>query len=324
MKNFTTILGASIGYIKQLLPGMVSDNVKRQIDEVLYDAVVEEVNKIPKPKDGVKGDKGDKGNIGPKGDKGKDGINGLNGKDGKDGIDGKEGKQGKVGPQGPEGSKGDRGPEGKQGPKGSRGEKGQSGDDGSIINSWRGDFIPGTQYLRGDLVHSDGTTWLAMQDTLQRPPGDGVVWDIFAAKGKRGLRGTGGGGGDASAAGNLEIQFTAEVAIDRLKLVAVNQNTGKVVLADNTDIDSQNSVVGLSLNSASANGSVTVLNQGTITDSSFTFDASGNLILFLGTSGDITQTAPSAPTNAYLLRVGHVVSPSEILIDIKQPIALFV
>jgi len=156
--------------------------------------------------------KGDTGPIGPQGERGEQGPQG---------IIGPIGPRGEIGPQGIQGDRGEIGAKGDTGPIGPRGERGEigmqgppgpKGDPGIV---WKGSFAAGSQYEPGDAVALDGSSWIARHATTARPTPGAVDWDLLARKGEigaPGARGVGGGGGGVSAASELSVVPTGNLA----------------------------------------------------------------------------------------------------------------
>ena len=134
-----------------------------------------------------------RGPEGPEGPMGPQGLQGEQGETGPQGPQGEQGLQGEVGPQGPEGEQGDIGPQGPEGPAGPQGETGPEGppgadgidgQDGEPGLVWQGEWSSSTQYLEGDAVHHDGSSWIAIANNLNSEPLDDATpnpdWDILA------------------------------------------------------------------------------------------------------------------------------------------------
>lgn len=75
------------------------------------------------------------------------------------------------------------------------GPKGDPGEDGSLLNSWRGEWDPDVTYLPGDLVSFEGSVWIYTGDlsvpgvysafpTAAPPPDD--PWELFVERGAQG------------------------------------------------------------------------------------------------------------------------------------------
>jgi len=93
---------------------------------------------------------------------------------------------------------------------------------------------------------------------------------------------------------------------------------GKLYYASCTNLDDIDRIVGLSLNAAEAGGVVRVLVLGTCKDPSFNFDVTKPL--FLGVNGRLVQYVPDVAL--FVQRLGRVVGPQEILIDLDESIVL--
>jgi len=87
-----------------------------------------------------------------------------------------------------QGAQGETGPTGAQGPQGVRGL------------SWRGDWAGGVQYVADDAVAHDGSSWVALQASLDSAPAAGADWSLLAA-GATGETGETGATGPAGPAG---------------------------------------------------------------------------------------------------------------------------
>ncbi|WP_307968475.1 hypothetical protein [Sinorhizobium medicae] len=75
---------------------------------------------------------------------------------------------------------GPRGLRGETGPPGPRGEKGERGEKGTFEPP--SEWIDGSVFHSGQLVHCEGSTFCARRDTARRPPHDD--WSPVALKGK--------------------------------------------------------------------------------------------------------------------------------------------
>lgn len=56
----------------------------------------------------------------------------------------------------------------------------------NLADAFRGEFKPGETYQRGQLVISDGNTWLAVSDTTEAPSNESDAWRLFALAGRAG------------------------------------------------------------------------------------------------------------------------------------------
>ena len=82
------------------------------------------------------------------------------------------------------GNKGDKGDTGATGPQGEAGT--------SIV--WRGAWSESTNYVALDVVTYGGSSWIAVEASLNRAPEEGVYWTILAEKGDTGADGADGVG----------------------------------------------------------------------------------------------------------------------------------
>lgn len=183
---------------------------------------------------GERGERGETGAAGEKGDKGDTGERGLTGEKGLDGI----GLVGPVGPQGERGERGSDGRDGRDGERGlkgdtgERGERGADGLDGFSLTDFSAEFdgerrvtfklesadlrkshtfvVPwqlyrdvfkeGQPYERGDVVTWGGSTWVAKEDTTDKP-GLSPAWQLSCKRGSPGKAGPQGAIGPAGPRG---------------------------------------------------------------------------------------------------------------------------
>lgn len=143
---------------------------------------------------GAKGDRGLQGAAGAKGDRGLQGVPGDRGLQGLTGSKGDRGLQGPVGATGavgPAGAIGPAGAKGDRGLQGLAGAIGPAGENGSIINSFKGEWSGGIWYSLGDIVTLYGSTYIlsnfAGWTIGGNPPEYG--WSLLSAKGDAGDQG---------------------------------------------------------------------------------------------------------------------------------------
>lgn len=143
---------------------------------------------------------------GPQGDPGPQGEPGPAGADG---VDGAQGPQGETGPTGPQGDPGVQGP---PGPDGAQGPVGPTGADGRTF-SFRGAWDAGTAYARDEVVHYQGSAWIALDASTGAAPAAGSThWDELAlagapgAEGQQGPQGVEGPAGPTGATGATGAQ----------------------------------------------------------------------------------------------------------------------
>ena len=177
-------------------------------------------------RDGIDGKEGPPGKDGKDGSPGRDGIDGkdgINGKDGRDGIDGKDGAiglNGKDGINGIDGKDGRDGMPGRDGIAGNPGRDGKDGKDGIdfselnefyeddgrvLVRQWisasgeiKKEFRHVTaaplfrgiwqqrDYQRGDQVTHNGSQWIALADTGNKPGDPNSGWQLTVKRGRDG------------------------------------------------------------------------------------------------------------------------------------------
>lgn len=169
---------------------------------------------------GIAGPHGDGGANGRDGVDGKDGQAGRDGTNGTDGHDGKDGPAGRDGNDGRDGLPGVPGRDGAPGERGERGEKGLDGKDGKdgtldgasieqvdertfrvvradgsalgllkfAVPVYRGVYVAGQAYEKGDAVTYSGSLWIA-HDATKATPGIGVGWQLAVKRGDKGKDG---------------------------------------------------------------------------------------------------------------------------------------
>lgn len=188
---------------------------------------------------GEKGLDGVSGERGPEGPVGKDGAPGLNGAPGPVGPKGDDGALGERGPEGPEGLQGRDGRDGLPGVSGLPGEKGadglhgKDGADGlgfddfeelfdgertftrryvkgdrvkefvfkTAIELYRGVWVEGKAYERGDRTTWAGSEWHCNEDTTSKPGDGSKAWTLTVKKGRDGRDGKDGDRGLQGPAG---------------------------------------------------------------------------------------------------------------------------
>ena len=74
------------------------------------------------------------------------------------------------------------------GAKGEKGDKGDAGEPGPA-SRWRGAYDNATQYLVGDSVSYDGSSYIAIAETIGNLPTNSTFWDVTSAKGDTALDG---------------------------------------------------------------------------------------------------------------------------------------
>jgi hypothetical protein len=150
---------------------------------------------------GAQGPAGAPGPAGPKGDQG------LAGPEGPNGEPGAQGPAGEDGAVGPEGTAGPAGPAGAPGSPGLQGPAGAKGDPGDAGLTWRGAWNAQLNYLAGDMVAYEGSSWVAIPASAggttagYAPPDNLNEWNLVADKGGAGADGPQGPAGPEGPAG---------------------------------------------------------------------------------------------------------------------------
>lgn len=121
--------------------------------------------------------------------------------------------------------------------------------------------------------------------------------------------------GPAGPAGSSSVAKTAAQALSGHRLVSITA-ADEVDYADSSD-GSALRVLGMTTGSAEAGAQVGVLLSGEISEPSW--DWSLDVPIYLGAEGRLTQVQP---TTGYLLQVGLPLSATNVLLDVRMPIAL--
>lgn len=147
---------------------------------------------------------------------GKDGQHGESGEAGRNGADGRDGAQGPAGAQGPQGAPGEIGPIGPAGLNGKDGADGLGWDDLVVeqidertavvkcqrglqvkevgrmtfpVEIYRGVYLDGKTYERGDGVTWAGSEWHCNEATSTRPGDGSKAWTLKVKRGRDGKDG---------------------------------------------------------------------------------------------------------------------------------------
>ena len=135
--------------------------------------------------------------------------------------------------------------------------------------------------------------------------------------GPQGIQGVEGPIGPPGDDATFVIEGTSGQVISGAKLLTVDPQTGSLVYADSSSED-DSQVIGISLDAAADNTTVRVLTFGELEDPSFsTFPIGSDL--YLGSNGEITSDAVGS---GFHVRIGKVIGPSKIFLDIDEKIEL--
>lgn len=116
--------------------------------------------------------------------------------------------------------------------------------------------------------------------------------------------------------GNIFIA-TAGQTISSLKVVYIDPLTSKIFYADKDIPLTINSLLGITTQSGILNDNISVTTAGQLQDSSWNWDMTGNVNLFLGSNGGIIQGFVSGATVA---KIGYAISSTEIFIRMVDTI----
>ena len=105
--------------------------------------------------------------------------------------------------------------------------------------------------------------------------------------------------------------------INAFNIVYFNPVDGKVYKAENTNLASSYSIVGITTSAVTAGQHFNLLCFGATSND--TWNWSGTATLFVGADGQPTQTAP---TSGYMLKIGYATSPTSMFFDPLEPITL--
>jgi len=114
----------------------------------------------------------------------------------------------------------------------------------------------------------------------------------------------------------IDTFISAEIISTTMKVCAVNDD-GKVIIADYTNIDHLNRIVGINLNVASIGMDVMVQKMGVLSNPSWSWDV-GKSIFFDG-AGNLTQT-PQAEGIGFFMIIAKPLSTTSIDILLRSPV----
>ncbi len=116
---------------------------------------------------------------------------------------------------------------------------------------------------------------------------------------------------------NNDLTTITGQIISALRLVYVDPITGKIFYADKDMPTTAYSLLGITTQAGVIDDEIVVKTAGEWVDSNWSWNTSGDLSLFLGANGAITQGVVSG---GIIAKVGYVVSPTSIFIRIADPI----
>lgn len=108
-----------------------------------------------------------------------------------------------------------------------------------------------------------------------------------------------------------DVSLTAGVSLSALRAVTSDANGAAVYASNDTLANAQ--VIGITANAATTGAGVTIKTSGIITDASWSWTKG---TVFLGTNGQLTQTAPSG--GAIVVHVGRALTATTLQIDVDS------
>ena len=238
------------------------------------------------------------------------GPRGQRGKQGEQGIQGEKGEKGEDGIRGPIGARGPVGPKGLKGENGLNGEDGRDGRDGKdapVLEEVRVEKRKDS--LEFVFEMSDGQK--IKSNPVKLPPTN--VQNVYVG----GATASGSGGETpASEAEWIVKNKIAGETISAFNIVRL-YDANTIVKCSNNSTYSDARAIGISLSAGDAGDTIRVLILGIIENTFFNYPA--GTLLFLGTNGTITDTAP---TSGHLTIIGECPANGVFSISIKEPIVL--
>lgn len=146
---------------------------------------------------------------------------------------------------------------------------------------------------------------LISEDLRLEVKGDELILSL-AAQGIQGPAGTSGAGGSQNAP-----PYAIASPLSALRVLALNSNN-QLVLADSGTPDHAFRLVGL-LQQAISSGTATPLIRGVVSDSNWAWELTKPI--WLGTQGQLTQTAP---TVGFLAQVATPLNSTQILFEMQE------
>ena len=116
--------------------------------------------------------------------------------------------------------------------------------------------------------------------------------------------------------GNNVVAIAGQT-ISALKIVYNDPATSKILYADKDIPSTVNSLLGIARDSGNIDNEIIVVPFGILQDSNWSWNMSGDINLFLGNNGNITQ---GVTVGAIITKIGYAISPTEIMIRIGEPI----
>jgi hypothetical protein len=157
----------------------------------------------------------------------------------------------------------------------------------------------------------DGVPTVIVADSTTSVVTEATQFQILST-GSQGPRGPAGSGSLFKIAGS-------SIGGQRIVVTSPTSND-QVLYGSNTTATHANLVLGITVNAASAGGTLEIVRSGEITESSWNWTLGAPI--FLGTNGLMTQTAPVNPSALFSLVVAFPITPTKIYVSIREPIYL--
>lgn len=125
--------------------------------------------------------------------------------------------------------------------------------------------------------------------------------------------------GFANTAGTVDLERVAATDLSGHRVVVPGAG-GMVGYGDNSEVGQVDLSFWMTTGAAVANDLVSLLAVGTFTEPSWTWTPGAPI--YLGVAGALTQTAPTAPTAAFLVKVATALTPTTIFYNPGLPILL--
>ena len=124
-----------------------------------------------------------------------------------------------------------------------------------------------------------------------------------------------GSDGESDESKRLIVNVNSSIDIPKYKIVTTN-NQGKLGIADNTNLNDINSVLGMTIEDINSGESGKVLREGLFVTTATLIP---KLPIFLSNQGNITQTPQ---TSGFSIIIGYATNVNTIYINIQKPILL--
>ena len=214
------------------------------------------------------------------GEPGRDGVDGINGADGRDGVDGARGLDGRA---------------------------------------WvfRGDYSSARQYAAGDVVASDGSSYLCTRDNQHREPPNGRFWAVIAAKGERGEDGRDGFGSKGVKGDSGELPDTSATADSQMTIgdVIYSSGNGHVDLAEaGPDVTSMKARA-FGMVTSVKGSTIKYRTTGVVENPNWSLTPQTVYYLSPTVPGGLTSTYPTA-SGQFVVIVGVATSPTQLAVNI--------